>query len=70
MFTLHPQAKAYCPREKKSVGPSRKQATKKKKKKERKKKESRPQDREKVIQKKFLWNFLNRSKEILAGKRL
>ena len=28
MFTLHPQAKAYCPRgKKKSVGSSRKQAT-------------------------------------------
>ena len=40
MFTLHPQAKAYCPREKKSVGPSRKQATKKKKRKKEKKKKA------------------------------
>ena len=51
MFTLHPQAKAYCPRGKKNQWVLQ---------------ESRPQDGEKVIQKKFSWNFLNGSKEILA----
>lgn len=53
MFTLHPQAKAYCPREKKISGFFKKAG----------------HDGEKVIQKKFPWNFLNGSKEILAGKR-